>query len=248
MNTINDTNNYNHVLKILQDYTLNETNIRKSLEMKYKENRLVQRNESHIKQNVLKPHNMVFIPKEKDSLFWCFYIIKNGDISYEMLEHKNIIIEKKMKIEYVEKIRKEKQIIKTYKFTTLTHIENNLAYDNIIDTKSFLSLCVIENLNVLFVKNKSFFELLMNDTNDTYIVHWLGNGKFGYEKNNDVVDSIKSTHYKLENIEKPIKTITAYKHQELIDICQKLGIEFINKDTNKTKNKKDLYEAIIQYF
>jgi uncharacterized protein involved in tolerance to divalent cations len=88
----------------------------------------------------------------------------------------------------------------------------------------------------------------MNDTNDIYIVYSLGNGKFGYEKNNEVLNSIKATHYKVENIEKPIKTMSAYKLQELVDICQKLGIEFSNKDTNKTKNKKDLYEAIIQHF
>jgi hypothetical protein len=53
-------------------------------------------------------------------------------------------------------IRKEKQTVKTYKFATLTHIENNLANDDIIDTKTFLTLCAIENLNVTFVKNKSF--------------------------------------------------------------------------------------------
>jgi hypothetical protein len=246
METIND-NNYNHVLTKLHDYMLDEKNIRKSLESKYKDN-LVPKKQHQNNCSILKPQNSVFFPREKDALFWCFYIMKNGDNSYEMLQHKNIIIEKKIKIEYVEKIRKEKQIVKTYKFATLTHIENNLANDNTIDTKTFLNLCVVENLNVLFVKNKSFFELLMNDTNDIYIVYSLGNGKFGYEKNNEVLNSIKATHYQLDNIEKPIKTISAYKLQELVDICQKLGIEFLNKDTNKTKNKKDLYEAIIQHF
>jgi uncharacterized protein involved in tolerance to divalent cations len=174
--------------------------------------------------------------------------MKNGDTSYEMLEHKNLIVKKKLKIEYVEKIRKEKQTVKTYKFATLTHIENNLANDNIIDTKTFLTLCAIENINVIYVKNKSYFELLMNDTNDTYIVYWFQNGKFGYEKNDEVLNSIKSTHYKLDNIENPIKSLSTYKLQELVDICQKLGIEFMNKETNKGKNKKDLYEAIIQHF
>ena len=52
-----------------------------------------------------------FIPKQKDSLFWCFYIMKNGDANYEMLEHKNIITDKKLKIDYVEKIRKEKMFV-----------------------------------------------------------------------------------------------------------------------------------------
>jgi hypothetical protein len=247
METIN-ANNYNHVLTKLHDYMLDEKNIQKSLESKYKQDKLVPKKNHQNTSSIFKPQNTIFFPREKDALFWCFYIMKNGDASYEMLEHKNIIVEKKFKIEYVEKIRKEKQVVKTYKFATLTHIENNLANDNIIDTKTFLNLCAIENLNVLFVKNKSFFELLMNDTNDIYIVYSIGNGKFGYEKNNETIESIKTTHYKLDNIEKPIKTISAYKLQELVDICQKLGIEVVNKDTNKQKNKKDLYESIIQHF
>lgn len=247
MDTTTD-NNYNHVLQKLQDYILDEPNIQRSLESKSKSFSLVSKKHYHTSPLIAKPKNSVFFPQEKDSLFWCFYIMKNGDTNYEMLEHKNIITDKKLKIEYVEKIRKEKQVVKTYKFATLTHIENNLSNDNIIDTKTFLTLCAIENINVLFVKNKSFYELLMNDTPEIYIVYWVGNGKFGYEKNTDVFNSIKSTHYKLDNIEKPIKTISAYKLQELVDICQKLDIEFINKDTNKAKNKKDLYEAIIQHF
>ena len=247
MTTITD-NNYNHVLSKLQDYMLDEINIQKSLETKFKYDTSRPKKQHHIISPVTNLQNSVFCPLEKDTLFWCFYIMRNGDTSYEMLEHKNIIVEKKLKIEYVEKIRKEKQTVKTYKFATLTHIENNLANDNIIDTKTFLTLCAIENLNVIFVKNKSYFELLMNDTNDIYIVHWFQNGKFGYEKNSEVLNNIKTTHYKLDNIEKPIKSLSTYKLQDLVDICQKLGIEFMNKETNKGKNKKDLYESIIQHF
>ena len=247
MTTITD-NNYNHVLSKLQDYMLDEINIQKSLETKFKYDTSRPKKQPHIISPVTNLQNSVFCPLEKDTLFWCFYIMRNGDTSYEMLEHKNIIVEKKLKIEYVEKIRKEKQTVKTYKFATLTHIENNLANDNIIDTKTFLTLCAIENLNVIFVKNKSYFELLMNDTNDIYIVHWFQNGKFGYEKNSEVLNNIKTTHYKLDNIEKPIKSLSTYKLQDLVDICQKLGIEFMNKETNKGKNKKDLYESIIQHF
>jgi hypothetical protein len=41
---------------------------------------------------------------------------------------------------------------------------------------------------------------------------------------------------------------SSYKTSDLVNICQKLAIETINKDTNKLKSKKDLYEGIIQYF
>ena len=53
---------------------------------------------------------------------------------------------------------------------------------------------------------------------------------------------------KIDNIDKPIKSISAYKVQELIDFCIKLSIEYVNNETNKNKNKNELYESLIQYF
>ena len=174
--------------------------------------------------------------------------MKHGDVKYEMLEYKNILTEKNLKIEYVEKIRKEKQTVKTYKFATLTHIENNLANENQLDVKTFLTLCAIENLNILFVKNKTYYELLMNDGNELHTVHLLQNYKYGHEINPTGAEQIKTTLYKLDNMDKPIKTMSGYKLSELVEISEKLAIETVNKDTNKSKNKKELYEAIIQYF
>jgi hypothetical protein len=246
-NTTNTTNtNYNHVIQNLQDYILDETNIKKSLEMKIESrNKPIVNSKEKEKENSLK--STLFIPREKDTLFWCFYLMKHGDVKYEMLEHKNILTEKKLKIEYVEKIRKEKQTVKTYKFATLTHIENNLANETQLDVKTFLTLCAVENLNVLFVKNKTYYELLMNDNDEMHIVHLLQNFKYGHVINHINAEQIKTSLYKLDNIDKPIKTLTAYKLSELIEICNKLSIDIINNQTNKSKCKKELYEEIIKY-
>ena len=249
--TIQNNANYNHVIQKLQDYILDETNIKKSLEMKMESrNKPImnskEKEKEKEKENSLK--STLFIPREKDTLFWCFYLMKHGDGKYEMLEHKNILTEKKLKIEYVEKIRKEKQTVKTYKFATLTHIENNLANETQLDVKTFLTLCAVENLNVLFVKNKTYYELLMNDNGEEiHIVHLLQNFKYGHVINHIDAEKIKTTLYKLDNIDKPIKTLTAYKLSELIEICNKLSIDIINNETNKSKCKKELYESIIKY-
>jgi hypothetical protein len=248
-NTNTNTNtNYNDVIKKLQDYMLDETNMKKALEMKLaSEKKLVLnvKDKDKEKEKYIKP--ALFIPREKDTLFWCFYVMKYGDVKYEMLEHKNILTEKKIKIEYVEKIRKEKQTVKTYKFATLTHIENNLANENQLDVKTFLTLCAIENLNILFVKNKTYYELLMNDSSELHTVHLLQNYKYGHEINPIGATQIKTTLYQLDNIDKPIKSMSGYKLSELIEICEKLALDIINKETNKSKGKKELYEAIIQY-
>jgi hypothetical protein len=235
-----------HFFNELQEYELNDKNIQNFLKSKVET-----KCESNIetkKEIFNKPKSNIFIPKERDSLFWCFFLIKNGHLKYELIDNKNIITEKQLKISLVEELRKHKQIIKQYKLTTLTNIENNLANEEKINVNTFLTLCVIENINVLFVKKNTYYELTVNDSKDIFIVYFLNNGKFGYEQNLNKVNDIRTSLYKLDNIDKPIKSITYYKVNDLIDICNKLSIEIINKETNKSKSKKDLYEDIIKTF
>ena len=243
-------NKYNDVINKLQDYMLNENTIKNSLD---------KRLDKRVENNIVKTNNFfeqktkekinIFVPKQKDSLFWCFYILKYGEQNYEMLENINIVLEKRLKIEYVEKIRKEKQIVKSHKFATLTHLENQLANEEKIDLPTFFTLCVLENINVLYICKKTYFELLMND-DKIHIIHRLDNySKYGYEGiEQSKIDLYRSTLFKVDSVEKPIKSISSYKVSELVEFCTKLGIEICVKDTNKNKSKKDLYESLIQYF
>ena len=61
-------------------------------------------------KNNLKPSSL-FVPNQQDTLFWCFYIMKNGDTKYEMLPNKNSLIAKQIKIELISTIRNNKDII-----------------------------------------------------------------------------------------------------------------------------------------
>jgi hypothetical protein len=243
---------YQNFVKHVQDYMFNNTNIYKSLEYKLQE----QFNNKKIKQEVDKLENVnknIFIPSDSDSLFWCLYIIKNGLSNYTQLTNRNFIVEKQFKIEYVERLRKEKQLIKQYKFDTLTNIENSLANENRIDINTFLTLCVVGCLNIFFIKKNTYFELNMNDSNKIYIIKYISEkDKYGFEETNkDNLNVFREKFYKVDNISKPIKSLSSYKTQELLEICNKLGIETtISSENNvtKNKNKKDLYESIIKYF
>jgi hypothetical protein len=250
---------YNDVLNELQYYMLDENNIRKSIEMKFKY--IPNNNKPNKKHNninhtsVSKPKNNIFIPREKDTLFWCFYILKNGEVKYETTNNKNDVIATRLKIEYVEKIRNEKQTIKTYKFDTINNIESNLSNDKILNVKTFLSLCAIENINVLIVNNKTYYKLLMNDSDEIFIIYCLYSGNKSYERRYGfeigtphTINNIETTLYRVENIDKPIKPITAYKVEDLMVISNKLAIETSNAQTGKGKSKKDLYQDIVQYF
>jgi hypothetical protein len=241
---------YNDVFNELQDYILDEERINKSLKLK-----LVPVKQEHVKiapRATQKP--ALFIPSQQDSLFWCFYIMKNGDADYETINNKNALVAKQHKIELVSTIRNNKDIVKTYKFDTITNIENNLANDQTLNVKAFLTLCAIENINVVYINNKTYYESLMNDTDVIYIVHELSaqskyHKKYGYELAKEgALNNIRSSLYKLNVIDKPVKGLSAYKVSDLVDICSKLEIEVVNKETGKNKTKNDLYESIIQYF
>lgn len=242
---------YNDVINKLQDYMLNENTIKRSLQHRINnfENNITANKNSRQPQVLVKDKCNTFTPLQKDTLFWCFYILKYGENNYEMLDNINIVLEKKLKIDYVEKIRKEKQIVKSYKFATLTHLENQLANEDKIDLNTFFTLCVIENINVLYVCKKTYFELLMNDDKIHIICRLDNYSKYGYEGiEQSKIELYRTTLFKVDNVEKPIKSISSYKVSELVEFCNKLGIEIYNKDNNKSKSKKELYESLIQYF
>jgi len=255
MNTYNENMN---IIDELQDFMFNEENmksyIEKRNECKLQKDIIVKKEMvEKVVEKKVKPVSTMYFPNQQDSLYWCYYIISNGDAKYEMLQNKNFLLANQMKIELVDKIRKNKDVVKMYKFDTLTGIENNLANDNNINSKTFCSLCAIDNINMIYISKNTYFELFMNDTDNVYIVKEVPaqskyTFKYGFELvNKEAANAIIKNLYKIENINKPIKAESAYKVQDLIDICSKLGIE-INTETGKKKTKKELYELIIQYF
>ena len=246
----NNSNQYNDVLNDLQDYMLYEDNMIRSLRIKlYPTTKDI----INVKQTNT-TRQQLFIPNQQDSLFWCFYIIKNGDLNYETLNNKNSLIAKQMKIDLVDLIRKNKDIVKMYKFDTISNLESNLANDNNLNDKTFFTLCAIENINIIFLKKNTYYEMMMNDSDKIYIVHEIKsqskyNNKYGFEMGtNESVSNIKKSFFRLEAIDKPIKAMSSYKLNELVDICNKLVIDIFNNITSKQKSKKELYEAIVQYF
>lgn len=240
-----------------EPYILNDNNMSSYLKYKLinKQNNTISsinNKENQIKKQPI--NETIFVPKEQDSLFWCYYIISSGESNYEMINVRNSLVAKQIKINYVNKIRMNKQTIKTYKFDTITNIESNLAIDNNINIKSVMSLFAIDKINVIFISRKTYYELLMNDTEPIYIIKELENQskyskKYGFEiANENSLEQIRTTLFKLETLDKPIKALSSYKVQDLINICNKLAIEIKHIDTGKNKTKNELYESLLQYF
>jgi hypothetical protein len=243
-----------------EPYILNDNNMLSYLKYKVIKSNIVNKSNNIDSKNEIKYENnksnkySLFIPKEEDTLFWCYYIIFSGDSSYEMMNVKNSLVAKQIKINYIEKIRRNKQTIKIYKFDTITNIENNLANENNININSVMSLCAIDKINIIFIRKNTYYELLMNDTEPIYIIRETEYKtkyckKYGFEvADSTVLEQIRSSLYRVETLNKPIKALSSYKVQELIDICNKLGIEIKHMGTGKNKSKNELYESLIQYF
>jgi len=207
--------------------------------------------QSQINVKINKPS--YFMPKEFDTLFWCYYILKNGEINYNLFYNKSTLSEKNEKINLVLILRENKNIIKQYKFDSITSIENNLANENLITKETFLSLCAIENINIIFViksMKNMYFELLFNENDNIYIIYELKNEKndkpkYAYElATKELINNIRNTMYKLDFINKPLRTISYYKVSDLTDIAKQLNLNILNEETGKNKTKQCLYDAI----
>jgi len=189
-----------------------------------------------------------FIPPEKDGLFWCFYVIKNGFAAYEYPGATSFVNEKAEKFKLIESLRTKKQVLKTKKIKNIKEdVEDDLANKSKIGMKTFIALCAADNINILFIHKRKCFELMCEDDNPFHVIHWQENPeKYCYEMNasKEVLDNYRSTLFKWESLEKPLKAMTSYKVDELMDLCKKLGLEEKMKTAGK-KTKKDLYELLI---
>lgn len=185
------------------------------------------------KKTIEKVKKRVF--HDTDTLFWCYYEMKNGVGSYDLIEKKTIVTEKQIKIALVERLREATLL---HKFAALTHVESKLANDKAIDIPTFLTLCVLDELNIVFINKRTYYELILNSDRPTHNVCKL-DYKYGMDGSLNL-DEIRKTFYKVENIDKPIRAISAYKLDELVDMYQKIS----GGDDSIKKKKADLYQAI----
>ena len=240
-NNIKETNNQTNKINIKET---NKINIKETNKINIKEN---------VKKYERKKETM-YRPRQKDSLFWCFYILKYGFSNYEMeINNQYFVVEKNEKFKYIELLRKNKDLLKLHKIKPLTQLEDDLANKDKISPKTFFALCVLENINVLLVDKRKVYELLINDS-PINIVH-RNNETYYHSIELDVTEEIsdkyRETYYKLTNFDTTLKGIGSYKLQELTDLCQKLNInieDHKNKTLKQKMTKKDIYELLVMNY
>jgi hypothetical protein len=191
--------------------------------------------------------NNFFYPTQNDSLFWCFYIIKNGITSYE-IEPANFVKEKTEKIKYIDMIRQDKKILKEHKIKPVSEIEDYLANKDKIDLKTFIALCILEKINIIIINKKTIFEITMNETNIVHIIHQQDYFRFNIELNvtEEGLTNYRNNYFKIHQIDKPLLSVSSYKLSELTDFCNKLLITQESFDQLKQKRtKQNTYDLIV---
>ena len=178
--------------------------------------------------------NLNKIINNRDELFWIIYKIVEGEYKYET--NCNFKTEKDFKIKCIEDLRLFKTKLKTYKLC-LNRVEDQLLNHKKINLEAFFALSLLFSLNIFYVWNNKFFEFNCNENSDIYIIN--NNNNIIIEDDNKI-EFYKNNLFYVENLNKPLKSITSYSKDQLIDIAKKLSIDNIPSKITK----KDIYEKI----
>jgi hypothetical protein len=201
-------------------------------------------------KSAFQPKTDYYYPKQKDALYWCYFIIKNGFSAYEYPETSSFAFEKEEKFKSVELLRSKKQDLKTHKIKNIKeHVEDELINKEKIGMKTFIALCIASDINVLFIHKRKCFDLVCNMDLDakTHIVICQDNlkcaSKYGVELDlhSEKVSYYRDNYFKWESVDKPLKAMGTYKSEELHILCTKIGMDF----SHGQKTKKEMYELLI---
>jgi hypothetical protein len=272
-----------NVVECLQDYMFTSANLaryNKDVYVSTCSNKKIQTNEDAFINNYSNTHGKVirtpvirtpvirtpaintniYKPMKKDSLFWCFFILKYGFSKYEMeIGSQHFLVEKTEKYANIDLLRtkQNKDLLKINKIKPLSDLEDDLANKERISIKTFFALCVIEKMNILLVDNRKIYQSINNDSPIINVIH--RNSKT-YEHHielnvsNETISEFREKYYNVSGFDKALKSMAAYKVDELHDICKQLNINILEnvKDTVNAKpkklTKKDIYELIVQNF
>ena len=197
-----------------------------------------------------------------DKLFWIFYKIINN-LNDSDLEHINSFkIMKEFKINSVEKLKNQKNILKDYKIQK-SAVEDDLTNNEKISFKTFYALCVLYLVNVILIRDNNTYCVLCTNNDEkvinlqNYKLLKITNVKMSSQFNNfdielvnnstteEELQKILKSYYAIENLEKPLKAFSSYKLDDLVSLAEKLNINVYDEHIKK-KKKQELYENILQ--
>tara|TARA_B110000483_G_C18206482_1_gene547950 strand:- start:3729 stop:4598 length:870 start_codon:yes stop_codon:yes gene_type:complete len=195
-----------------------------------------------------------------DKLFWCFYKLYNK-VNDTDLEYINIFTtEKEFKLSVIEKIKNNKDLLKKHKIQ-INAVVSEITNDKQITLPSFKTLCILYNLNIIVIKDNNTYTRFTNynlentiDNLDNYdAIKLLYKNSSGFNTNYVIqmeldkaeIQNAVSNFYYVKNLDKPLKSLSGYNLQEIIEIANKLEISIL-RDNGKKKTKTELYSDSVK--
>lgn len=207
-------------------------------------------------KNVEKPANVVLwiVPTQHDTLFWCLYCIHFGYNDYQQVSRNYGIrlleVKKKIATWIQENPGRLKQT--NYKITKasvqeiLSDCLTSQKETNMLSLLAFLSYF---NMNVLIMDSdeKLLMEFIgaVGLDNPTYLIQKDKYGKYKVKDEIltiDAVNILKDKCVLLDSYEKPLKSISNYKVDDLEKLARKLGVF----EEGKKYKKADLYMVVFE--
>ena len=183
-------------------------------------------------------------PKHEDTLFWCFYVLWKGVSEYNMITSTYFKVENESKYMIASELVLHKAILKRFRIS-YSDVENSLINEKKISLGCFMVLCRIYKINVIVINKRFYIAELENNLNDES-ANIIMNDKevFAIDYSSTLTPGyIKDNFIEMHSANKVLKCITAYKLQELQDMCFRVNID-INQPNGKKKTKTDLYTEI----
>ena len=194
--------------------------------------------------------------QQNDELFWLFYKLYYNKEDDDLLGVNLFLEEKNKKIELVMNINSTKINVKSAN-TTKIHVIEDLTNSNKIDIYTFNALCLIFSIDVLLIKNNKLYTFISNKSNEKFkqlqnynVLKIDYHNSCGLSNSYSIIFKVESNefissldnYFYAKNIMKPLKSVSSYKINDLIEIAVKLDIAL--NENNKKKVKQKLYSEI----
>ena len=237
-----NANGINNALTKLRDIMLYDTTVQPMQPMQPMQQKPTQKPKP-MQQN---PVENAFRPAlNQDPLFWCLYVMMNGTFKYEQLANR-FTAEQDGKRDQIIMLRDKGKALKQttgIKFAAST-IEGDIMSQR-ISLHTFQVLVHLNSLNAVFVNpvNRVYAEFISDAVSDKP-VHVIDRNETQPRvtmtpATEAHLTSIRATHFRIENLQKPIKSASAYTVTELTEMCHQLKIQLKPK-----MKKQELYDEI----
>jgi len=195
-----------------------------------------------------------FQPRQSDTLFWCLYVLHHGINQYLNIGHNYGVKELEEKQRLAAFINNNKSKVKGTNYKVTNVLIQEILSELLTSQKEtslhvLIALTVFYGINIFIVDadDRCMLEFLsckeIDESTQNYVLYKDKYGKYSAQLEwisfSQIVD-MREKYIVLENYLRPMKAVSTYKVDELIELARKLSIY----DENKKYKKSELYDAV----